>query len=456
MAAVGISVLIALAYVLFDHQRKTSLRFVESFIALNGIIDQQYPNGASFSPTDLLTEEVLAETGRALGLEAVATTELRKAIVVQFGHPNTAQIRTEWTQAVEEAVDQNVSADALAEINQRYTDRLSRLNNASLSIQVFPDLIGVDEAKALAIAQAIPAAWQKVFVEAYRFTTPPELVPVSGLSPPRDLSSTRNLLEAQQYLFTVAQILSTVREDPRLSSLRSIGSGNAAELQFQLERFNTFLLNPLLGARISAADPFADIRLQQLRRERARIDSLKRATSASIGQLSVLRSRASTDANDSTANPDRSGTVLSLDESGLSSVIDLAQQAQLNQYVIVLFEREWELTKQLADIDLQISQLTSMNASGLDVSDEADVTFVDLSEKIEALFSRLMDEEMQSSGDLYATQVPPQVYSGWDGRSQNTQLLVALSIILGLITGIAVTLLRRTLITDRSAGTATV
>ena len=134
--------------------------------------------------------------------------------------------------------------------------------------------------------------------------------------------------------------------------------------------------------------------------------------------------------------------MLSLDNSGLASVIDLAQQAQLNQYVILLFERAWELTEQLAEVDFQIAQLTSESYSGLDVTDEAEVAFADLSQQIEALFSRLMDEEVQGAGVLYATQVPPQVYSNWEQTSQRLSLLFALAIVLGVMLGSAIVLVR--------------
>lgn len=134
--------------------------------------------------------------------------------------------------------------------------------------------------------------------------------------------------------------------------------------------------------------------------------------------------------------------MLSLDNSGLASVIDLAQQAQLNQYVILLFERTWELTEQLAEVDFQIAQLTSESYSGLDVTDEAEVAFANLSQQIEALFSRLMDEEIQGIGVLYATQVPPQVYSNWEQTSQRFSLLFALAIVLGVMLGSATVLIR--------------
>lgn len=442
IATVLASVLLVSAYAIFDQYIQSSVKFVQSFVSLSGIVDQQYPNGSSFSPSDLVSEEVLSEVITSLDLQGVSADALRRAVSVQFGHPDTNQIRMEWEATIQAAVDQNASAAELPEINTRYSDRLARLNTTSVSIQVNFALLNLDSGAAIIIAEAIPAAWQKVFVEVYGFTAPPELIPVSGLSPPNDLSTTRSLLEAQQFLFAVRQIASVVSIDPRLSSLRAASGFNAAELQFQIERFNSFYLNPMLSGSVESNDDFLAARLQQLRRDRARVSALQEATNTSIDQMASLRGRGASDSGFMPNGGERNSTMLSLDNSGLASVIDLAQQAQLNQYVILLFERTWELTEQLAEVDFQIAQLTSESYSGLDVTDEAEVAFANLSQQIEALFSRLMDEEIQGTGVLYATQVPPQVYSNWEQTSQRFSLLFALAIVLGVMLGSATVLIR--------------
>jgi hypothetical protein len=198
----------------------------------------------------------------------------------------------------------------------------------------------------------------------------------------------------------------------------------------------------MLSGSVESNDNFMAARLQQLRRDRSRISSLKDATITSIDQMTSLRGRGTSESGFMPNGGERNSTMLSLDNSGLASVIDLAQQAQLNQYVILLFERAWELTEQLAEVDFQIAQLTSESYSGLDVTDEAEVAFADLSQQIEALFSRLMDEEVQGAGVLYATQVPPQVYSNWEQTSQRLSLLFALAIVLGVMLGSATVLVR--------------
>jgi hypothetical protein len=446
VATVLASVLVVSAYTIFEQYRQTWVRFVQSFVSLSGIVDQQYPNGASFSPSDLVSEEVLFEVITSLDLQGVSAEALRRAVTVQFGHPDTNQIRREWEATVQAAVDQDASAAELTEINVRYSDRLARLNTTSVSIQFNFKLLNLDDGAAIIIAEAVPAAWQKVFVEVYGFTAPPELIPVSGLSPPRDLSNTRSLLEAQQFLVAVKQIAIVASDDPRLSSLRATGGINTAELQFQIERFYSFYLNPLLSDSVQSDDTFAAVRLQQLRRERSRISSLQEATNASIDQLTSLRGRGASDSGLMPNGGERNSTMLSLDNGGLASVIDLAQQAQLNQYVVLLFERTWELTEQLAEVDFQIAQLTSGSYAGLDVTDEAEVAFANLSQQIEALFSRLMDEEIQGTGVLYATQVPPQVYSNWEQTSQRFSLLFALAIVLGVMLGSATVLVRGSIV----------
>ena len=446
IATILVSVMLVAAYLVIDLLRKTSIRYVESFVALNGIVDQSYPNGASFSPNDLLSEEVLAELIRQFDIRDRSPEQMRRGLSVQYGHPDTAQIRLEWDRVIQDAIKQNASPSEISALNDRYSDRIKRLNESSLSIQVFPSKLGLDEGNSLAIAQAIPRAWQTVFVDVYRFTTPPEIIPISGLSPPRELSTTRNLLQAQQFLFAIRRIAATVSENPRLSTLRAGAGPNAAEIQFQIDRFNNFYLNPMLSGSIESGDNFVGSRLQQLIRERSRLLALQRATTANIDQMANLRGRASPAAAPSSGVGDRSGTVLSLDESGLSSVIDLAQQAQLNQYVILLFEREWGITEQLAEINFQIDQLTSEYTGSVDVGGEAEEAFALLSQQVEALFARLMEEETRLAGQLYVTQVAPQVYSASEGFSQRAGLLLALAMLLGTLAGIAATLVRKSIL----------
>lgn len=444
-SALLLSMLLVTAYALLEQVGRSSIKFVESYVSLGGIVDQKYPNGSSFSPSDFVSEEVLSEVIRTLDLQALSSNDLRQAISVQFGHPDTAHIRVEWGMAVREAVNSNASAAALAEINSRFSNRIERLNGSTVSIQVNHHRISINEGAAIAIAHAVPQAWQNVFVNTNGLTAPPEIIPISGLSPPNDLSTTRSLLEAQQFLFAVRQIASTVQDNPRLSSLRSQRGFNAAELRFQIERFNSFYLNPLLSGSIESNDNFVAARLQQLRRERTKLADLRDATRSSLSQIATLRGRISNDAQPMLGVGDRSGTILSLDESGLGSVIDLAQQAQLNQYIILLFEREWDITGELVDIDFQIAQLTSDPYSGVNVAAEAEVEFLRISQEIETLFERLMDDESLGLGSLYSTQIPPQAYSNWDTGSQRLQLLLALSVVIGLILGMFLVLVRSTI-----------
>lgn len=58
---------------------------MQSYVDITGITDAQYPNGMSFSPTDLTSSDIvsrLLETYPALDLETMS-----ESIRAEYGHP---------------------------------------------------------------------------------------------------------------------------------------------------------------------------------------------------------------------------------------------------------------------------------------------------------------------------------------------------------------------------------
>lgn len=65
--------------------QKNDTKYVQSYVDITGITDAQYPNGMSFSPTDLTSSDIvsrLLETYPALDLETMS-----ESIRAEYGHP---------------------------------------------------------------------------------------------------------------------------------------------------------------------------------------------------------------------------------------------------------------------------------------------------------------------------------------------------------------------------------
>lgn len=414
--------------------------YVQSYIALNGFVDGAYPNGASFSPTDLLSDEVLSSVTSQGVFSDLSAEQIRSATQANFGSPATAAIRREWEVALQNA---ETSGDQIAAINAQYQDQLERLNSTTVSLTVYPEKLGIDATAATALASLIPQAWQDVFVDRYRFVLPSNVISAAELNPPSALTDTRQLLQAQQYLFEASRNMEVAAEDARLASLRTANGLNASELTYQIKAFTSFYLNPLLGNRISRNDPFLEARLRELQLETQRITSLLQSNTDSIVQLVALQNRDGNVQRQPSAVGDPAATTLSLNDSGLSSVIDLAQQAQLNQYMVSLFDRDWELNTQLADLEYQIAQFNTQSSMNVeDLRTVASAEFISLSENIDSLLSVWVDEGLRSAGQLFAVQAPPQLYSGAGSVTPKMALTLALALVLGVFVGIVVVLLR--------------
>lgn len=443
IGAVLIALLGAVSYVIVDYLRKQDTHVIQGYISLTSIVDGRYPNGTNFSVEDLTSSEVLSEVRTSAGLVDFEATDLAASVRVSFGHPGSAAVRREWERAIEGALDANFSADEIALINTEYSERLTQLNSRSVSITVDPVPLNLSDAAAQNLAMMVPLVWQRIYIEDYKIALPPTLVGVSELDAPESLNSTRELLEAQQFLFVARRLMNIAGEEARLASLRAGRGLNAAEVVYNIDQFTTFYLNPMLGTLVQTDDPVAQTRLRELQLERDRLLALRRSNSANISQISAMQGGGLGTSRPVGQNNDAASTVLSLDNTGIASVVDLAQQAQLNQYLISLFDRDWELSAELADIDLQIAQLTPPDRiyPG-DVTDLANLEFATLASDIRSLLTLWMSEELRSTQTLYSVQVPAQVYQPTSIVNPKYSLLVALSLVLGGFVGIVAALMR--------------
>lgn len=443
IGAVLIALLGAFSYVIVDYLRKQDTHVIQGYISLTSIVDGRYPNGTNFSVEDLTSSEVLSEVRTSAGLVDLDVTDLASSVRVSFGHPGSAAVRSEWERAVEDALAADLGADEIAVINTEYSERLTQLNSRSVSITVDPVPLNLSDAAAQNLAMTVPMVWQRIYIEDYKIALPPSMLTVNALDVPESLASTRELLQAQQFLFVAKKLMEIAGEESRLATLRAGRGLNAAEVAYNIDQFTTFYLNPMLGSLLRIEDPTAQMRLRELELERNRLLTLRRSNSSSIEQISAIQGGNLGASRPAGQSGDAGSTVLSLDNTGIASVVDLAQQAQLNQYLVSLFDRDWELSSDLADIDLQISQLTPRNAvNGGDILEIANLEFATLSSDITSLLTLWMSEELRSTQTLYSVQVPAQVYQPTSIVNPKYSLLVALSLVLGGFLGIVAALMR--------------
>lgn len=142
--------------------QKNDTKYLQSYVDITGITDAQYPNGMSFSPTDLTSSDIvsrLLEAYPALDLETMS-----ESIRAEYGHPGSRALRSEWNAALKQAQDNDASIEQIQELNQTYQNELTRLNSGSISISITHRALGVNEATAISIAQDLPRMWQTVFV----------------------------------------------------------------------------------------------------------------------------------------------------------------------------------------------------------------------------------------------------------------------------------------------------
>ena len=194
---------------------------------------------------------------------------------------------------------------------------------------------------------------------------PPSIANIDTRNVPKGITSPSDLLLIQLYVERLKRALSVVMETPRLATLQSPSGYNAEQLLFDADRFLNFQLNPVMAAELNQNDPLVQSRLRMFSLEKRRLESIKANVSQSINELTTLQNKSVGRVNGQQGSNEAQSSQLALNEDALSSVINLAQKAQLNDYLVELFTKSDELVTQLADIDMEVGKLTFDRFSNL-------------------------------------------------------------------------------------------
>lgn len=285
--------------------------------------------------------------------------------------------------------------------------------------------------------------WQTVFVEKHKVALPPSISNIDTRNVPKDIASPSDLLLIQLYVERLKRALSVVMETPRLATLQSPSGYNAEQLLFDADRFLNFQLNPVMAAELNQNDPLVQSRLRMFSLEKRRLESIKANVSQSINELTTLQNKSVGRVNGQQGSNEAQSSQLALNEDALSSVINLAQKAQLNDYLVELFTKSDELATQLADIDMEVGKLTFDRFEGVTV--DLSMITAELNSLITE-FDLLMDvwtnESLRASQEMYNVAVPAQLYGNELEFNDRSALMLALATVLGLFVAMAIAFIR--------------
>jgi hypothetical protein len=324
VSLVVLAVLAAGSYVAFD--ALTASRPVTYLVNLRSIENGKYPNGAQFSPQDLLIPEVLAEIGSQFDLPGNAP--LRQSISVAFDSPTAAGLARRYR---DQLAARNLTQADITAINASYEQQLAAATRSSLRINLDYQELGVSDDVGVAIARALPAAWTKVYTTQFRILLDTRLADLSVASRTEDLGSTVSILAANDQLQVMRDGLELLIGDNRLALIRTKAGVSPADLRKELARFERDYFNLIRVAAFGGEDAVAKAYLTDLR---LTVADLRRQIEAYNRTLAELRdyqqSGRKLSAADTSANERAS---VELGETSLSGIVDLAERASFASFV---------------------------------------------------------------------------------------------------------------------------
>ena len=400
------------------------------FVQLQGINKGAYPNGARFSPQDLLDPEVLKEAVSVLGISV--NNSLGRAIRVEYGFPTTLGIEKKYQKRLKA---RNLSATDIDRINAEYKRELSRITEHGLRIVVNYSDIGLTRKQGILLASAIPRAWGRVYTHKYRTLMDTRLVDAAVNAKDINLGKTSGVLSCYDLIQRIKKGLAVIDGDIRLKAVTSRSGFSAADLQTKLERFNRLYFCLIFTNSFASPDQMTNNFLFETQ---LHIDEINHEIDGLDRDLAYVRGFVQQPVGRQTAGgaPD----MIQLGENGLKQVIDLANKASLSDYIEKILDRRQVLVTRRAALLAELKRSNSRPKKDLDQTfiNNAEAKFASLVKEYTSLLSRVRQAARRNYGDFFKPLGSPEVLTPILPR--RSVLILVLSVTLGVFVAVFIAL----------------
>ena len=442
-ASVVLSVTAAFIFTAIPSIIQPSNNRITSYIALTGITKGEYPNGAEFSPSDLLSQEVLDRASEIIGNDF--DRKSAESISIVYGSPFAQNLQSELNLFM--SANSNAKLDQLPEVikeRQDYEGQINALNQSSLKLSIDHTKLGISQATAEALSEAIPTAWQSIYTDKYRVNLSNAITDLVQVQLPSKLTSTVELIEADRFLEAARSSLSFLKNDARVSYLTSSSGQTATDLIYELNNFSSLYLDGLLAQSWSKDESLTIVYMRQLESQKDELVAQLNAAEQTVDDLLSMRNQNQRSSSTPLENTGNDNTQLTLGDGGLTALISLAQQSSMQDYMIKTFEERSDIKKKLAVIDTKIKKINGEPISGLNyllpIAEEKlsqlDSQIRDLMTKSEATM-RQRNREMYQFSSSPSLEITP--------ITKPNMMAIALACILGAFLGLAIGIMRQSI-----------
>jgi hypothetical protein len=428
-AAVFFSGLLGALAVLLQSKALESESYL--FIDLVGIEKNRYPNGSLFSPTDLKAPEVLDQLVKQFELES--RQALSRALSVEYGSPLAYGLIKKFEARLDSA---GKDVAAIEAITNAFDAELAAVQASTLKVSLNHRELGVTSAVSEAIVERIPRLWSTLYTTKYRVLQASGLDSLSISRANISMENTAAVLNSRDVLSRLQSGAETLARDKRLETLTTESGYSAADLISESDRFRRLFFEPIFTGLFEKSD---QVSRSFVRETQLKIDEISRNIKSLDSDINDLKGFQNSGAR-SVTNADVSGSAtVQLTDNTLDQVLELSRQASLSSYLTEVLTKRRSLQNQRSalfkDIARTQSSGFSVEADFINVAESELQTIVN--EYIE-LVGKAREQQQRAINSFYIPLGVPATDEQF--LTERWQLIVALSIVLGVMLGCLVAL----------------
>ncbi len=324
---------------------------VSYYLELTGIEKGAYPNGADFSPQDLLNPEVLSRLAEQFNIEQ--TSDVAEHVSVTYGTPLSIGVIKAYQAAL--SANSKAGPEEIEQINQRYREQIQDAARRGLSVTVDYVALGIDQTTGMQLARKLPALWSEVFSKRFQIFLDTGIASLSINSGDADIRTTVGVIEIDSRLRAIKKGTNILLNDGRLKSLRTADGVSPADLAARIDDFRRIYFEPIYSSSFSADDALALVYRRDMELEIEQLDTELTELTARIETIKELQrnDRGTSDASGQNAG----GSQMQIQGDALGQLVSLSQQASLSEYLQDSFNTRLERVNAKAELESQLKKM---------------------------------------------------------------------------------------------------
>ena len=319
-----------------------------------------YPNGAAFSPQDLVNPLVLKIIGADFDLD---TQSLAKSIDVQFGTPISSGVLAEYRSAL--SANSNSSAADLANLNRHYEEKVNAAAKRGLKISIDFRELNVTEKVGQYIAESLAKAWNQVYIEQFNTSIPRK---ISRLQLTDGTTITNTAVGLQQADIKLREVEKgvAVMAESSFRGLRTDSGLSASDLLGSIGDFRRIFFEPVFSAAFEKQSSLSRLYEQGYR---VQLETLAMEMTEIDARVSDIRNYQNRTLASNTQNSGNQSA--QLDGSALTAIVKLSEQATLSVYLQESLNQRYELVKYKSDLMARLARIQPRNEdAAIELSNE--------------------------------------------------------------------------------------